>query len=1025
MTTTNTFIKIAMLGSLVVATSLNLLASKPPTAVTVSGTVTSEADNQAIPGVSVIEKGTTNGTVTDLDGNYRLSVSGPEATLVFSFVGFVTQEIPVERQQTIDVTLSEDVEQLDELVVVGYRSQKESTITGAVASVDIQDLDSRRVPDVTQALQGQVAGVAITQSTGAPGDAVEVRIRGNGTIGNNNPLYVIDGIPSRDISFLNPADIQSMSVLKDAAAASIYGSRAAGGVIVIETKSGADRSGLRVNYFGGIQRVANLPNMLNAEQYLSTVERAWNNAGYSGTNPYAEDQNRSDFADVDYLDELFELGKTHSVQLSASGGNENTNYFLSGGYFGQEGAVVFDNDQFQRFNVRANVNANLTDRFRLGTNLQISYEVQDRISSSGDAPGIIRHAFLRPPIIPVYKDPSDPTYSEADPFTDLPFYQGPDSYESGKYELSQNPIALAYFTDDERATFKTFGNVFAEYSFLKDNALKFRTNFGANINFNHNKAFNPNFGDDDGGGNEIDQGLGRQNRPNGLSESRGEDITLTWNNSFTYDKTFGEHTISALLGSEFIDNNSSTISASRNRFDFTQPNFRYIDFGDTELDLWNGGIGEQWTLFSFFGSATYSFQNKYLLTANLRADASSRFAEENQWGYFPSVSAGWILSEEGFLGNPGWLTQLKLRASWGQLGNQEIPNYAYLTLYRRDADRYLISRYGNPDLRWETTTQANVGIDFSLYRSKLYGSVDYFRKTTTDILLPISLPQLVGDVSPTFLNAGEVSNQGFEFALAYRNFDNALGYEVSGNLATLHNEVNALHPNLPYLSGSVTRTQPGHPLNAYYGFVQEGIYQNQQEIEEHLGGTPNPAQQPGDIKFKDLDGNGIINDDDRDFIGNPNPRLTYGLNGRLNYRALDMSFLFQGVGAVDRYNDLKKIIDYDTRPFNYTDRVLDSWDGEGFTNTIPRVSFTDNGSSRVSDIFVENASYLRLKNIEIGYTFDFEELLGRGSLRVYASGQNLFTITNYTGLDPESTDLIDYGTYPQSITLLAGVNVSL
>ena len=1025
MTTTNTFIKIAMLGSLVVATSLNLLASKPPTAVTVSGTVTSEADNQAIPGVSVIEKGTTNGTVTDLDGNYRLSVSGPEATLVFSFVGFVTQEIPVEGQQTIDVTLSEDVEQLDELVVVGYRSQKESTITGAVASVDIQDLDSRRVPDVTQALQGQVAGVAITQSTGAPGDAVEVRIRGNGTIGNNNPLYVIDGIPSRDISFLNPADIQSMSVLKDAAAASIYGSRAAGGVIVIETKSGADRSGLRVNYFGGIQRVANLPNMLNAEQYLNTVERAWNNAGYSGTNPYAEDQNRSDFADVDYLDELFELGRTHSVQLSASGGNENTNYFLSGGYFGQNGAVVFDNDQFQRFNVRANVNANLTDRFRLGTNLQISYEVQDRISSSGDAPGIIRHAFLRPPIIPVYKDPSDPTYSEADPFTDLPFYQGADSYESGKYELSQNPIALAYFTDDERATFKTFGNVFAEYSFLKDNALKFRTNFGANINFNHNKAFNPNFGDDDGGGNEIDQGLGRQNRPNGLSESRGEDITLTWNNSFTYDKTFGEHTISALLGSEYIDNNSSTISASRNRFDFTQPNFRYIDFGDTELDLWNGGIGEQWTLFSFFGSATYSFQNTYLLTANLRADASSRFAEENQWGYFPSVSAGWILSEEGFLGNPGWLTQLKLRASWGQLGNQEIPNYAYLTLYRRDADRYLISRYGNPDLRWETTTQANVGIDFSLYRSKLYGSVDYFRKTTTDILLPISLPQLVGDVSPTFLNAGEVSNQGFEFALAYRNFDNALGYEVSGNLATLHNEVNALHPNLPYLSGSVTRTQPGHPLNAYYGFVQEGIYQNQQEIEEHLGGTPNPAQQPGDIKFQDLDGNGIINDDDRDFIGNPNPRLTYGLNGRLNYRALDVSFLFQGVGAVDRYNDLKKIIDYDTRPFNYTDRVLDSWDGEGSTNTIPRVSFTDNGSSRVSDIFVENASYLRLKNIEVGYTFNFEELLGRGSLRVYASGQNLFTITNYTGLDPESTDLIDYGTYPQSITLLAGVNVSL
>ena len=1029
MTTTKLLALVLLIGStppsVLPTEAKTAVVALRPVAVTVSGTVTSQSDNQSIPGVSVVEKGTTNGTVTDLEGNYRLAVSGAEATLVFSFVGFVTQEVSVSNQESIDVALAEDVAQLDELVVVGYKSQKESTITGAVASVDIESLESRRVPEVTQALQGQVAGVNITQSTGAPGDEVEVRIRGNGTIGNNNPLYVIDGIPSREISFLNPADIKSMSVLKDAAAASIYGSRAAGGVIVIETKDGTNRPGFQINYFGGVQQVANLPTMLNAEQYLNTVERAWNNAGYSGTNPYTEDRNRADFGDVNYLDELFELGQTHNVQLSAAGGNEKTTYYLSAGYFGQDGAVVYDNDQFQRVTVRANVRANLTDRLRLGTNVQLSREVQDQISSRGDAPGIIRHAFLRPPIIPVYKDPSDPTYSEADPFTDLPFYQGPDTYESDKYEYSQNPIALAYFTDDEATTFKTFGNIFAEYSFLEDNALKFRTNLGADINFIHDKTFNVNFGDDDGGGGEIDQGLGRQNRPNGLSELRGENITLTWNNSVTYDKTFGAHTISALVGSEFIDNNASTLSASRNRFDFTQPNFRYIDFGDTELDLWNGGNAERWSLFSFFGSATYSYQDKYLLTANLRADASSRFAQENKWGYFPSVSVGWTLSEEAFFSDLGWLSELKLRGSWGQLGNQEIPNYAYLTLYRRDADRYLISRYGNPDLRWETTTQTNVGLDFGLYRNKLYGSVDYFQKTTSDILLPISLPQLVGDVSPTFLNAGEVSNRGVELALAYRNFENALGYEISGNLATLHNEVNALHPNLPYLSGTVTRTQAGHPLNAYYGFVQEGIYQNQREIEEHLSGTANPPQVPGDIRFRDLDGNGIINDNDRDFIGNPNPRLAYGLNARLNYNALDVSFLVQGVGAVDRYNDLKKIIDYDTRPFNYTDRVLDSWDGEGSTNTIPRVSFTDNGSSRVSDIFVENASYLRLKNIEVGYTFNFEESLGRGNVRVYASGQNLFTITNYTGLDPESTDLIDYGTYPQSIVVLVGVNASL
>lgn len=990
---------------------------------TVTGVVT--AAEIPIPGVSVVEKGTNNGVVTDFDGNYSIDLNEPDAVLVFSYVGFQTQEINVEGRQQIDVFLEDEVSQLDELIVVGYKSQKGRTISGALTSVNVDNLDSRRVPDVTQALQGQVAGVNITQSTGAPGDEVEVRIRGNGTIGNNNPLYVIDGIPSREISFLNPSDIKSMTVLKDASAASIYGSRAAGGVIVIETKSGGDRKGIQANYYTGFQKVTNLPNMLNAEQYMQTVERAWDNAGYEGENPYTEDFNRSDFADVDYLDELFELGRTHSAQVTASGGNENTNYFLSGGYFGQDGPVVYDNDQYKRINFRSNVESNVTDRLRVGANLQASYEYKDRISSSGDAPGIIRHAFLRPPIIPVKKDPSDPTYSEEDPFTDLPFYQGPDNFESSKYEYSQNPIALAYFTDDAARTFKTFGNLFAEYSFLDDKSLTFRTNFGADINFIHNKAFSVNFGDDDGGGASQDRGLGRQNRPNSLSETRGEDITLTWNNSLSYSKEFDEHSIDALVGTEYITSRLSNLNASRSRFDFTQPNFRYIDFGDTEQDLWNGGLAEEWSLFSLFGTATYSFQDKYMVTANIRADASSRFAEENQWGYFPSFSTGWMISEEEFTEELTWLSELKLRASWGQLGNQEIPNFAYLTLYRRDADRYLISRYGNPDLKWETTTQTNVGLDFGIIDNRIYGSVDYFKKETTDILLPISLPNFVGDVSPTFLNAGEVSNSGVEFALSYRNYDNEFKYSVSGNIATLKNEVNSLHPNLPYINGRVTRTQPGEALNSYYGFIQEGIYQNEQEIADHLDGTPNPPQRPGDIKFKDLNGDGRINDNDRDFIGNPNPKLSFGLNAGFDYRGFDFSLLFQGVSGVDRYNDLKKIIDYDTRPFNFTDRVLGSWDGEGSTNTIPRVSFTDNGSSRISDIFVEDASYLRLKNIELGYSLSLQEEIGIESVRIYTSGQNLFTITDYSGLDPESTDLIDFGTYPQSLTVLFGVNITL
>lgn len=993
----------------------------------VRGTVTSESDGMPVPAVSILEEGTTNGVVTDFDGNYSIMVSSADAVLVFSYVGFGTQEIPVNGRSRIDVVLENEISQLDELVVVGYKSQKERTITGAISSISAERIENRRVPEVTQALQGQIAGVNITQSTGAPGDEVEVRIRGNGTIGNNNPLYVIDGIPSREISFLNPSDIKSMTVLKDASAASIYGSRAAGGVIVIETKNGTALTGIQANYFTGIQKVVNLPTMLNADQYMETVERAWDNAGYEGTNPYTADRNRSDFGDVDYLDELFELGRTHSANVSASGGSEETNYFLSAGYYGQNGPVVFDNDQYQRLNLRSNIQSNLSDRLKVGANLLFTYEYQDLISSRGDSPGIIRHAFLRPPIIPVYKDPSDPTYSEEDPFTDLPFYNGPDDFESSKYEYSQNPIALAYFTDNAARSFRTFGNVFGDYSLLEDNSLRFRTNFGADIEFLHNKAFGVNFGDDDGGGAEQDRGLGRQNRPNSLSESRGEDITLTWNNSLIYTKEFENHTIDALIGSEYITSKLSSLNASRTRFDYYQPNFRYIDFGDTEQDLWNGGLAEKWSLLSFFGSATYTYQEKYMLTANLRADASSRFAAENKWGYFPSLSAGWMISDEEFADDIYWLSELKLRASWGQLGNQEIPNFAYLTLYRRDADRYLINRYGNPDLKWETTTQTNIGADIGIWSNKLYGSVDYFEKVTSDILLPISLPQFVGDVSPTFLNAGEVANSGFELGLSYRNFDNKLQYSINANIATLKNEVRSLHPNLPYINGIVTRTQSGQPLNAYYGFVQEGIYQNDQEVLEHLSGTSNPSQQPGDIKFRDLNGDGRINDSDRTFIGNPNPELSYGLSMGINYSSFDFNILFQGVSGVDRYNDLKKIVDYDTRPFNFTNRVLDSWNGEGSTNIIPRVSFTDNGSSRVSDIFVEDASYLRLKNVELGYSFDLNETLrtGKGNVRIYVSGQNIFTVTDYSGLDPESTDLIDYGTYPQSLTVLFGITASL
>jgi TonB-linked SusC/RagA family outer membrane protein len=1003
-------------------------ALKAQSYVDVTGTVRDAVTDEELIGVTILVTGTEIGTVTDLNGAFTLSVP-VNSTLRISYVGYSSQEISVTGTVTLDIRLQPETQLMDELVVVGYTVQKKSTLTGAVAPVSMGDMERRRVPDVRQALQGQVAGVQVTQSTGAPGDEIDIRIRGEGTIGNNNPLYIIDGVPTRELSFINPADIESMTVLKDASAAAIYGSRASAGVIVITTKSGVKgKTKLDINYYAGVQQVSNLPTMLNATQYMNVVEKAWHNAGYSGTNPYTGDKGRSDFVNTDWLDEVFEPGYAQNIQMTASGGSDQLQYLLSAGYVNQNGIVVYDNDKYQRFNFRTNINAKLSKRISVGTNMQLSYAVQDKLSSKGDAPGIIRHAMLRPPVIAVFKSPDDPTYSERDPFTDLPFYlhnnRDTGGWESDKYEWTQNPIALAYFTDDTRSHFKTFGNLFGEVSFLPENELKFRTNVGIDLNYRHNKAFYPNFGDDDGGGSEIDRGLGRQNRPNGLDESRDEELTFTWNNTLSYDKLLDLHSINALVGSEFINNYGSGVSASRRRYEYDSPSFRYIDFGSTEQDLWNGGSGSEWALMSYFASLTYVYDLKYMLTANFRADASSRFAKNNQWGYFPSLSAGWKLNEEAFMKQYDWLSDLKLRGSVGQLGNQEIDNYAYLTLIRKEGDKYLISRYGNPELKWETTTQYNMGLDAGLLKNRIYLSIDYFRKYTTDILLPISLPGIVGDVQPTIVNAGEVSNRGWEFGLVLRNSENAFKYNINANLATVQNRVEKLHPNLPSLIGQVTRTEAGHPLNAYYGYVFEGIYQNTQEISSQLFATTNPTVVPGDIRFKDLNNDGRIDDNDRDFIGDPNPGLLYGLNLSGSYRAFDLSVMFQGVGKVERYNDSKKIVDYDTRPFNYTTRVLGAWDGEGSTNAIPRVSFTDNGSSRTSSIFVEDASYFRLKNVELGYTINRFKSAGISNLRLYVSAQNLFTLTNYTGLDAESTDLMDMGTYPQSRMFVCGVNLS-
>lgn len=1011
-----------------------LLSGSIMYAQTVKGVVSDESG--PIPQVNINVKGTAINTVTDLDGSFTINTIDSQAILVFSYIGYLSQEVSVSGRTELFVTLKAAISNLSEVVIVGYVGQKKASITSAVKTVNLDDLSKTKVADLGQALQGQVAGVTVSASTGQPGDGLEIRIRGIGTLGNNEVLYVVDGVPTRDINFLNQSDVKTMTVLKDAAATAIYGSRSAGGVIVITTKSGTKgKSSLNVEYFTGINNATNLPKLLNADQYLTIVDRAWKNTtGNSGISPYQKAKtdgsvNGIPLADTDWLDELFTTGKTTNFQLSASGGNETTQYLISGGYFGQNGIVVGDKDTYQRINFRTNVISNFSDRLKVGTNIQITNSVKDRLASSGDDLGIIRYAMFRPAIFGVYKDVNDPTYSVANPYTDLPFYLGTNSVTgwSRDYDSAYNPIAAVDFVDNKISAFRTFGNLYGEYSFLSDKSLKFKSNFGADITFAHDKKFNENFGDNDGG-DSLYPTLGRINRPSSLNESMGQDMTFTFSNTLNYIKTIdGKHSINALFGTETIMNKGENIGGSREDFVNTDDPFRYLDYGGLNIRNRSGGSAGSWALISFFGSANYGYEDKYFVSGTIRADGSSRFGPNNKWGYFPSVSGGWVLSKEKFMEKADWISNLKLRASWGQSGNQEIPDNAYQTLVTQIDGNVKITRYGNPDLKWETTTQTDFGLDLSILKNKLTFTADYFDKTTNDILLTVGLPAAtVGVIDPTFVNAGIVNNKGLEFGFDFQNNDNTFKYAVNGNVSTLTNRVEALQKYITNLDNlqSNTRTTVGQPINSYFGYKFDGIYQNDAEISTQLFSNTNGVV-PGDMKFTDLNEDGQINADDRTFIGNPIPKVSYGLSFNASYKNFDISFLFQGVEGVDRYNNSKQVTAYSIKmPLNSSELILDAWNGEGTSNTIPRVTFNANGGGQMSSAFIEDASYLRLKNLEIGYTLD-PKMLGSAKMRIYLSGQNLWTATKYTGLDPESTSLIDMGTYPQSRSFILGLKLNL
>ncbi|MGI4863116.1 MAG: SusC/RagA family TonB-linked outer membrane protein [Janthinobacterium lividum] len=1003
-------------------------------AVPITGRVTGP-DGSAVPGVTVLVKGTTNGTTTDANGNFSLSLPDANATLVVSAIGFVTQELPLEGRTQLTVALATDVQTLNDVVVLGYTTERKADLTGAVAQINQRDINALPVTGVAQILQGKAAGVAITAATGAPGENIAVRIRGVGTINDNNPLYIIDGVPTKDgINQISPNDIESINILKDASSAAIYGARASNGVVVVTTKHGkSGKARLSLSAYSGVQTAVNLIKMANTPQYVNAYNVAAQNDGRTPI-PATVSAN---LPDVNWLKEVLKPAWQHNVQLDVSGGGENSQYIVSGSYLTQDGLI--NNSSYDRYNLRTAVTSSLSKYVKIGTNANLSYSKTRQVGTSGDGfgdgnPGasVVRFALFRTPGTPVYNDQGQ--------FVDLPMVGG----QSATAYLGDgiNPVALADAADRNFNAYSVLGNAYVEVTPIPH--LRIRSDYGITFRITDYKQFFKTFG--------IDRSF---NSPASLAQSNTNEFNFNWTNTAVYDLTLGKSTFAILIGTEAIKNNARAISASRRGYVDQSPTFQYLDSG-TGIQQ-NGGGEAHSALFSGFGRLTYDFDGRYLATVNFRRDGSSQFLPGQRSQNFYSGSVGWNLAREAFMSNQDLFSLLKARVSVGQLGNSNIGNYPYASLISTtgyypfggvSTQALSVTSKGNPTIRWENSTQTNFGLDIGLLKGALQISADYFVKNTSNVLLNLPQPTSAGNGGNPAVNAGEIRNQGFELELSYRNtIGKDWSYGINGNMATLRNQVISLGSATPIVGGRIdnnyyaTLTSVGQPIGSFYLLKTEGIFQNAQEVFTHA--YQGPGIQPGDVKFQDISGpdgipDGVIDGYDRTFVGSPIPKLTYGLTGNISFKNIDLSVFFQGVQGNKVYNQVNTDIEGFYRAFNLTERAATNyWTGPGSTNDFPRLSWTGaSNNKQPSTRFLEDGSYLRLKNVQLGYTFS-EKLLSAvhvSSVRVYASVQNLLTFSKYTGLDPEqgtnSNSLgdgvratgIDFGTYPSARTFTVGIN---
>lgn len=950
----------------------------------VTGTVTT-ASGESLPGVNVLLKGSTIGTITDVDGNYRINAT--EGTLMFSFIGYEGQEVEIAGRSVVDVVMQEDVTTLEQVVVVGYGTQKRKDITTAVVVVGEEAIADRPMVSAAEALQGKAAGVQVVQPSGKPGENISVRIRGaTSVLAGNEPLYVVDGVPTTDIRGLNPNDIASMSVLKDAASASIYGARAANGVVLITTKRGtANAPAIRFNAYTGFSTLRKQIDVLNTAQYRDLMEEV---LGPGSVDP-------SITHDANWTDRVFGTGKNESYQLSFSGGSDKARYMISGNYLNQEGIVA--PAEFDRYSVRVNLDNDVKDWLKIGTNLNfISSKTKDTPDNlSSGRGGVIMSALNTPPFLNVYNP------------------DGSGQFDPNPFQPSwENPVAYMEGPDQEVVDNRLFGNVTGEVFFNED--LTFKTNLGIDVGTHQWDYYLDPFRTVYG---RQQNGVGQADKTNSAS--------WLWENTLNYEKTIGKNSFSVLGGTSIqrAKDNNSFLSGNDFPADASVRTINAANtmFGSTNID--------EWSLVSFFGRATYDYDSRYLLTASLRRDGSSKLA--NRWGTMPSVSAGWRVSSEPFMNGVDGIDDLKLRVGYGVNGNQEgISSYAQYGLisYSRRQPTDPLSgpasqqiSYGNPDLKWETTTQTNFGIDLALLESRLIFTFDAYVKKTEDLLLNVQLGSGAGDITNIQTNAGSLENRGLELNVSSVNTDNELRWNTDFNISLNRNKVTGLKFTEVYYYGrvysnnqDVAIVREGLPLGTFFGYISEGV---------------DPAT--GDMMFKDVNGNGIIDPDDRQVIGDAQPDFTFGLTNSLSYKRFDLNIFFQGSVGNDVYNATRVDLEgmFDSK--NQSTVVLDRWTPENTDTDIPRAGNINN--VRNSSRFVEDGSYVRLKAITLAYNFNPEFLnkFGVNKLSLYTTGQNLLTFTNYSGFDPEvnafgrsATELgVDYGTYPQSRTVTFGVNL--